>query len=73
LENMGLGELATDNPDRYVDIAIALANDEDVLSYLHKNIRKMLQKSPVMNTKLYMKQIQEQYTHYLQESKENRK
>lgn len=69
LENMGLGELATDNPDRYVDIAVALANDEDLLSYLHKNIRKMLQKSPVMNTKLYMKQIQKQYIHCLQESK----
>lgn len=73
LENMGLGELATDDPDRYVDIAVALAEDKNLLSYLHKNIRKMLQESPVMDTKLYMKQIQEQYRHCLQQIKENGK
>lgn len=57
----GLGELATDSPDRYVDLAVNLANDWDTLDVLHKNLRTMMQKSTLMDGKGYAAALEMQY------------
>lgn len=62
LENIGLGSLATDNPDEYVEIAVELANDFQLLDKLHKKIRGMMLISSVMDNKKYMNQIESYYS-----------
>lgn len=64
LENAGLGELATDDPAAYVEKAVALAKDWDLLDILHRNIRKMFVKSSVMDTKRYMAELENKYQEY---------
>lgn len=61
LENVGLGSLATDNPDEYAEIAVELAKDFQLLDMLHKKIRSMMTVSSVMNSKSYMRQIENHY------------
>ena len=62
LENIGLGSLATDNSDDYVEIAVELAKDFQLLDKLHKKIRNMMIASPVMDSRNYIKQIENYYT-----------
>lgn len=61
LENIGLGSLATDSPELYVEIAVELSKDVRLLEMLHKNIRRMMTDSPVMNSKRYMRQVERHY------------
>lgn len=61
LRNIGLEELSTNDPDVYVRIATELARDRKTLNYLHSAIRNMMKKSPVMNSKRYIKEIEAQY------------
>lgn len=67
LKNIGLGDLATDDPDTYVKIAITLANDWKILNYLHGSIRDMMKSSPVMNSRQYIKEIEKQYVYSIME------
>lgn len=61
LNNIGLGELAVNTADDYIDRTVALANDLETLDILHRNIRSMLVKSPVMNSQKYIQEIQDYY------------
>lgn len=67
LKNIGLDELATNDPDMYVKIATDLANDWETLNYLHISIRDMMNKSPVMDSEKYIREIEKQYIHLLAE------
>ena len=66
LSNAGLEELAVSTPKEYVERAVALANDWDLLDILHKNLRTMLEKSPAMDAKGYVKEMERQYENILQ-------
>ena len=61
LQNVGVGELATDSLEGYIERAVAVAKDWDLLEYLHRNLRSMMEKSPVMDAKGYMREIEARY------------
>ncbi len=61
LKNVGLGELTAETVDEYVEKAVALALDEELLDTLHKNLRNMLEQSPVMDAARYIREIEAQY------------
>ena len=59
LKNIGLEELATDSIDEYINRAAALAGDKELISILRKNLRGMMIKSALMNSELYLRDIEE--------------
>lgn len=59
----GLGELAVPDEVGYVQRALALASDRELLDVLHKNLRTMMLDSPLMDTIHY---VQEMETAYVQ-------
>ena len=67
LENVGLGELAARTPEEYVEKAAALASDGELLAALHKNLRPMMQRSPVMDGRSYVREVEAMYEEIWQE------
>jgi len=61
LNNTGLGELAVSNINDYIDRAVGLAQDTELLDVLHKNLRKMMQSAPIMNGKKYLEELETSY------------
>ncbi|WP_297569126.1 hypothetical protein [uncultured Anaerovibrio sp.] len=61
LNNVGLGELAVSDINDYIDRAVGLANDVELLDVLHKNLRKMMSESPIMDGKKYMSELEAAY------------
>ncbi len=61
LKNIGLGELATASSQEYIQRAVALAEDRELLNLLHKNLRNMMLASPVMNCKAYICELENYY------------
>ena len=58
LKNIGLDELAVNSYDDYIRIAVALAGDKDLLKILRKNLRGMMKKSPLMNSEIYIRDVE---------------
>ena len=58
LENVGLAELAVDSLDEYINRAIELSGDKNLLALLRKNLRGMMAKSPLMNQKNYIREVE---------------
>ena len=67
LSNVGLGELAVSSYDAYVKLAVALANDRDLLKILRQNLRGMMKNSPLMNSKSYVRDVQEAFAKILRD------
>ena len=61
LSNSGLGELAVDNINDYIERAVGLAKDTELLDVLHKNLRTMMNSSPIMDTKRYIGELEQAY------------
>lgn len=61
LKNIGLEELAADSVENYIEIAVALAGDRELLSYLQKNLRSIMQKSYLMNGENYVREVEAAY------------
>ena len=59
LTNVGLEELAVDSFDKYVERAIELAGDWDLLKILRKNLRGMMKRSPLMDSANYARAVGE--------------
>lgn len=53
LANLGLEELCANDEATYVNIAIALANDRELLINLHKTLRYRMEQSPLMQGGAY--------------------
>jgi possible TPR repeat-containing protein len=53
VENVGAGALIARTLEEYVDRAVSLANDVDLLDALHAGLRQMMENSPVMNAAGY--------------------
>ena len=69
LKNIGLEELAVASYDEYIKRAVMLAGDWELLTLLRKNLRTMMKKSPLMNTGLYLSEIQTAFAKILDEQK----
>ena len=69
LKNVGLDELAVDSYDEYINRAVALANDWELLTILRKNLRGMMIKSPLMNSENYLREIQEAFIKILSDER----
>ena len=65
LKNIGLADLAVDNVQDYIERAVVLANDWDALDTLHKNLRKMLQKSAALNPVDYTRMLEKHFEEIL--------
>ena len=64
-----LEELAVNSYDDYIARAVMLASDWELLTLLRKNLRTMMQKSPLMNSELYLHEIQDAFRKILDEQK----
>ena len=69
LKNIGLEELAVGSYDKYIARAIMLAGDWELLTLLRKNLRGMMKNSPLMDWKLYLREIQAAFVKILNEQK----
>lgn len=54
LMNLGLGELVADSAEGYIERAVMLAQNPELLADLQQNIRSIMEKSPLMDSKMYL-------------------
>ena len=71
LQNAGLGELAVDTLSAYVERAAALAQDTALLDALHRTLRGMMAKQPLMDTQHYMQEAEAGYERLWQKYEES--
>ena len=71
LKNIGLDELAVDSYDDYVKRAVALANDWDLIAMLRRNLRTMMEKSPLMDASRYIRDVQQVFVSILEYERKN--
>lgn len=61
LANLGLEDLAAADTASYVEKAAALAEDTELLAALHRNLRPMMEKSPLMDGASYVAALEAGY------------
>ncbi len=61
LKNIGLEKFAASNFEEYIQRAVALANDTDLLKNLRVNLRDVMKNSHLMNAAEYVKELEEFY------------
>ena len=61
LENIGIGELAAPTAEGYLDRAVALAQDPELLLALRRRLSRMMQASPVMDARNYVREVEAAY------------
>ena len=61
LKSVGLEELAVNNREDYSKRVISLAQDEELLDLLHKNLRQMMQKCDVLSPQKYVHTLEMAY------------
>lgn len=61
LSNLGMEELCGRTTEEYVARAVALAQDRELLCLLHRELRGIMEKSPVMHSRGYMKDLERSY------------
>ena len=61
LANIGLADLASERMEDYVETAVALAADLDLLDALHRELRDRMKASPVMDQERYIREMEEHY------------
>lgn len=61
LSNIGLQELIADDERAYVDIAVKIAGDRELLNLLRQGLRQMMQSSPLMDASGYMHDLEKLY------------
>ena len=71
LKNVGLDELAVDNVGDYIQRAVMLAGDRELLNDLRKNLRGMMKRSPLMNSASYLRDVQEAFKKILRDERLN--
>ena len=70
LENVGIGELAANSYESYIERAITLAGDWDLLKILRKNLRGMMKKSPLMDSASYIRDVETAFIKILHDEEE---
>ena len=62
LENVGYAEWIAQTEDQYIEKAVELAGDTDLLGRLHGGeLRERMEASPLMNARLYMEDLETTY------------
>lgn len=61
LANLGLEELAAKDYGEYVSLAVKLSQDEKLIQWMHENLRCLMKKSPLMDQKKYMDDLETMY------------
>ena len=69
LKNIRLDGFATTSYEGYFNLAVALANDWELLKILRKNLRPMMEKSPLMDSQNYVHEMQNVFVKILNEQK----
>lgn len=59
--NLGLSELVAKDGAEYVEKTVALASDRELLTALHQNLRLMMKDTPLLNGKMYMRELEDAY------------
>ncbi|MCR5175818.1 MAG: hypothetical protein K6C05_03095, partial [Anaerovibrio sp.] len=62
LHNIGLSEFVVQDKQGYFELAVALADNKEIINNLHIGLRHMMEQSPLMDKKLYMKELEAAYT-----------
>ena len=53
--------------EEYIQKALLLAQDKELLNALHLGLRNMMENSPIMNEKQYMQELEQGYKRIWQE------
>ena len=61
LANLGLAELAAENVADYIEKAAALAKDTALVASLHEKIRRLMEKSPLLDGPSYASDVEAAY------------
>ena len=61
LKNLGIEGLAANTPEKYVEIAVALAKDKELLGSLHNKLPELFRASPLMDGISYVKDVEYEY------------
>ena len=61
LSNVGLPELCATSVDEYVSLAVNIARNRNYLHHLHETLRSRMEKSPVMDSAMYMRDLERIY------------
>lgn len=61
LANAGLSWLVVSDVQMYIELAVALAGDRELLDDLHLGLRNVLGRSNVMNGRMYMRELEKHY------------
>ncbi|WP_196604841.1 O-linked N-acetylglucosamine transferase, SPINDLY family protein [Pectinatus haikarae] len=71
LSNINMDELVARNTEEYVNKATALAGDKTLLDSMHKNLRHVMEISPLMDEKGYINELENRYVKMINESRED--
>lgn len=66
LKNVGLDICCTYTTDEYVERAVLLAQDYDILDTLHRGLRDMVEDSPVRDEEGYVRALEDRYREIFQ-------
>lgn len=66
LQNLNLSELIAKDREKYIEIAVTLADDAELLSVLRENLKNIMLHSPLMDRNNYMKELEDLYEKVLQ-------
>lgn len=67
LKNIGLDFACSYSVEEYIQKAILLAQDKELLNALHLGLRNMMENSPIMDEKQYMQELEQGYKRIWQE------
>lgn len=67
LKNIGLDFACSYSVEEYIQKALLLAQDKELLNALHLGLRNMMENSPIMNEQQYMQELEQGYKRIWQE------
>jgi predicted O-linked N-acetylglucosamine transferase (SPINDLY family) len=62
LSQLGLGSLAADNPEHYIELATDLANDHNRLAELHSGLRDTMKSSRLCDAGVFCRNLESSYS-----------
>ncbi len=73
LSAIGIPELGAETMEGYIEKAVALAQDRELLDMLHRGLRGMMKVSPLMDSKSYMRNLESCYRRIVRDNRKNEK
>lgn len=72
LANIGMAELASETTERYMELAVGLASDQELLTTLRSILRPKMLASPLMDVKRYMRNVEALFQKLVREKEKSR-